>query len=112
MDNTQDVHAQDAPAIVSGPDVRRVRLRLGLTQEAMGIALGYGGKNPASAICKLETGDRRLRRPQALLLRAYSAGYRPKIWPPVKKLDPKAGKLRRKGKPGPRSPGEHQDRAT
>lgn len=57
---------------------KQARQSLGLTQEQMAQALGYGNKQRVS---DLETGKRGITGAIERLTRAYIDGYRPKDWP-------------------------------
>ena len=66
---------------MTGPEMKMIRIRLGLTAKQMAHLLGYAGKNLHVLTYGLEGGHRRIREPQERLLRAYEAGYRPPDWP-------------------------------
>jgi transcriptional regulator with XRE-family HTH domain len=64
------------------PDqIRKIRLKLGLTLAEMAYLLGYQGENLRQQMHDLETGRRPIREPQRRLAEAYRDGYRPADWP-------------------------------
>lgn len=60
---------------------KEARQSMGLTLSQMAIMLGYEGTHAAQQVRKMESGDREIRKPQALLMAAYMDGYRPPDWP-------------------------------
>ena len=61
--------------------ITKARQKLGLTLEQFATLLGYEGEARRQMVYDLETGRRRVRPPQARLVRAYLDGYRPRDWP-------------------------------
>ena len=62
-------------------DLKEARLTLGLTLTQLAPLLGYHGTNGPRLVRRMESGDRTIRPPQVLLMRAYLSGYRPADWP-------------------------------
>ena len=62
-------------------DLKEARLTLGLTLTQLAPLLGYYGNNGPRLVRRMESGDRTIRPPQVLLMRAYLSGYRPDDWP-------------------------------
>lgn len=58
---------------MTGTELRAIRKRLGLTQEAFGRALGYQGPNIRKIISRLETGKQAVPRLMAFAVEGMKA---------------------------------------
>jgi transcriptional regulator with XRE-family HTH domain len=62
-------------------ELREARHTLRLSQQQLGILLGYISDQARGQISNMEAGRRTIRSAQRRLVEAYLAGYRPDDWP-------------------------------
>jgi transcriptional regulator with XRE-family HTH domain len=72
---------------MTGEQMREARLRLGLTQQQLALALGYSGDHVRQRISEFERPRCRVAIPKhiAMLVQAIEQGYRPENWPQQEK---------------------------